>query len=168
MLKTRNAHVLKWRTSTDINFWLSSNFWQCSRSAINNVHVSFFNLNGFNESTIYWRLNLREHKILKINLPWKCQIWKVKIINAPFLFLTEVFLQSNIEIYLWQNGCICFNYYGLFEHRIIRLTHRHASAKDPLPMLTHAFGKYVRDVCKENLLVLVDLELLLKYLKTDF
>ena len=27
MLKTRNAHVLKWRKSTEINFWLSRNFW---------------------------------------------------------------------------------------------------------------------------------------------
>ena len=27
MLKTRNAHVLKWRKTTEVNSWLSSNFW---------------------------------------------------------------------------------------------------------------------------------------------
>ena len=27
MLKTRNAHGLKWRKSTEFNFWLSRNFW---------------------------------------------------------------------------------------------------------------------------------------------
>ena len=56
----------------------------------------------------------------------------------------------------------------LFKHRISRLMYRQVSAKNQLKMPTHIFAKFVADICKKTLFVLVDPELLFKSTKVVF